>query len=89
VSPAQDRLGSYYRPADFTDAFGRYLSDTFKKSATSAASATAGPVVHKKTMKSKGMALVALVALIQGVVERSATKPQVPPSTRGKYDGRG
>lgn len=40
ISPAQDRFGSFYRYPDFIDAFDRYLSDTFKKSATSAASAT-------------------------------------------------
>lgn len=40
VKPAQDRFGSYWRPSDFADAFGRYLSDAPASSATSTTSAT-------------------------------------------------
>lgn len=40
IRPAQDRIGSFYRFGDFTDAFDRYLSKRPEKSATSATSAT-------------------------------------------------
>lgn len=54
VSPAQDRLGSYYRPADFIDAFSRYLSDTPQNTATSATSATANRTSHGKVNEING-----------------------------------
>lgn len=41
ISPAQDRIGSFYRPADFADAFNRYLSNGVEKTTTSTTSATA------------------------------------------------
>ena len=40
VASMQDRFGSFYRPADFADAFGRYLSDTPQITATSATDKT-------------------------------------------------
>lgn len=40
VKPAQDRIGSFYRPHDFSDAFDRYLSDPLQNTATSTTSAT-------------------------------------------------
>lgn len=49
VSPAQDRMGSFYRYPDFKDAFCRYLSNTPQNTATSAASATTLEKCHEKT----------------------------------------
>ena len=40
VSPAQDRIGSFYRYPDFKDAFSRYLSNTPQNTTTSTPSAT-------------------------------------------------
>lgn len=57
VSPSQDRLGSYYRPGDFTDAFSRYLSDTPQKTATTATSATTDSIAYKKINENNGVAL--------------------------------
>lgn len=48
VSPAQDRLGSFYRCSDFTDAFDRYLSKPVQNAATSATSATPLPSATEK-----------------------------------------
>jgi putative DNA primase/helicase len=48
VSPAQDKLGSFYRPSDFADAFGRYLLNTPQITATSASSATTLANLHEK-----------------------------------------
>lgn len=41
VRPTQDRLGSFYRPYEFADAFNRYLSEGGKKTATSTTTTTA------------------------------------------------
>lgn len=48
VSPSQDRLGSFYRYSDFTDAFDRYLSKPLQNAATSATNATSLPSATEK-----------------------------------------
>lgn len=54
VKPDQDRFGSYWRPGDFADAFGRYLSDTPGKAATSTTSATRPSSVTEKSNENNG-----------------------------------
>lgn len=54
IRPAQDRIGSFYRPWDFADAFDRYLSGGTKKSTTSTASATASLTDTEKQNKING-----------------------------------
>ncbi len=48
IGPAQDRFGSFYRPADFADAFDRYLSKGGEKTATSATLTTSATEKHNK-----------------------------------------
>lgn len=48
IALAQDRIGSFYRPWDFRDAFDRYLSKGGEKSTSNAPSATGGGSATEK-----------------------------------------
>ncbi|WP_134679529.1 DUF3631 domain-containing protein [Paracoccus ravus] len=51
ITPAQDRIGSFYRPTDFADAFNRYLSKGAENTATSTTSATHAATATEKHNK--------------------------------------
>ncbi|TPE53223.1 DUF3631 domain-containing protein [Amaricoccus solimangrovi] len=55
ISPAQDRLGSFYRPSDFADTFNRYLSEGGKNTATSASSTTRSGNAIQNVSKNNGI----------------------------------
>ncbi len=86
VSPARDRLGSYYKAADFTDAINRYVSRAPRISATSATSATAPQTATEKSHENNAPLQNGTCGSLEGGVEDNCH--ETPISVTSERGGR-